>query len=115
MKGEKYFKQIQKSITPFLKMMAKAADIIKEQDVSSFPIFVLSELPINIGINIVEREKMNSPWNIHASTLEELVTKQVIAQEKVEDFKLVYKKSDPDLCLLMLTGEDANFIFVPRS
>ncbi|RME03623.1 MAG: hypothetical protein D6816_10345 [Bacteroidetes bacterium] len=115
MKDEKYFKQIQQNIKPYTKVMAKAADIIQEQDVSSFPILVLSELPVNIGINIVEKEKLNAPWNINASTLEELVAKQVIAPEKVDDFKLVYKKSDPDLCLLLLTKEDANFVFVPRN
>ncbi len=115
MKDEKYFKQFQQRIQPFAKMMAKAADVIKDQDVSSFPILVLSELPINIGINIVEKEKLNAPWNINASTLEELVARQVIATEKVEDFKLVYKNSDPDLCLLILSKEDANFVFVPRN
>lgn len=115
MKNEKYFKQIQQNIQPYVKVMAKAADIIQEQDVSSFPILVLSELPVNIGINIVEKEKLNAPWNIHASTLEELVTKQLIAQEKVEDFKLVYKNSGSDLCLLLLSKEGANFIFIPRN
>lgn len=114
MKNEKYFSQIQKQIIPYLKVMSKAADVIQEQDVSSFPILVLSQEMVNIGINIVDKAQLNAPWNMNASTLEELVAKQIVVQEKVEDFRLVYKKSEPDLCLLLLTDEDANFVFVPR-
>lgn len=114
MKDEKYFKQLQKNIRPYLEVMGKAADIIIEQDVSTFPILILSEVPANIGINIVDKGLSNAPWNIYASTLEELVTKRIIAQEKIDDFKLVYKSSGSNLCLLILTQDNAHFVFVPR-
>jgi len=108
------FGQFQKEMKPYIKALAQAAGIILEQDISSFPIFVVHQHTLDIGINIVDREKVEGNWSVNASTLEEFVTKQIIAPEKVEDFKMVYKNSGEKLCLFVLSELGANFIFLPK-
>lgn len=115
MPTENFFKQLKKEMAPFRELMAQASDVIADQDVSSYPVMVVAEKLPNIGINIVDREKHASRWYINASTLEELVAKNVVASVKVEDFKLVYKQSAPQLCLLVITADRAHFIFMPRT
>ncbi|MFQ5446043.1 MAG: hypothetical protein ACE5FF_03850 [Saprospiraceae bacterium] len=108
------FEQLREEMKDYLETLAKAADVILEQEVSSFPIFVVHQHALDIGINIVDREKVEGNWSVNASTLEEFVTKQIIAPEKVKDFKLVYKNPENELCLFVLNELGANFIFLPR-
>lgn len=115
MPTEKFFKQLQKDLAPFRSLMARAAEVITDQDVSAYPVMVAAEKLPHIGINIVDREKHASRWYINASTLEELVAKNVVDSAKVEDFKLIYKQSEPQLCLLVIAADQAHFIFLPRT
>jgi len=108
------FKQLEKEIAPYNAMMSKAADAILQQDVSSYPIFVVHQQLIDIGLPIVDNDKTSSKWSISASTLEEFVTKQIVQMEKVDDFKKVYKNPENNLCLFILSDLGATFVFVPR-
>ena len=109
------FKQLRKELRSYLPVLGKAADVILDQGVSSFPIFIIHQQALDIGINIVDREKVSGNWSVNASTLEEFVTKQLIGPEKLDDFKAVYKNPEDELCLFVLNEMGANFIFLPRS
>ena len=108
------FAQLREEMKPYAKALAQAAVIILEQDISSFPVFVVHQHTLDIGINIVDKEKVEGNWSVNASTLEEFVTKQIIAPEKVDDFKFVYKNHEDELCLFVCSELGANFIFLPR-
>jgi len=114
MAAPEQFEQLREEMKPYAKALAQAAVIILEQDISSFPVFVVHQHTLDIGINIVDKEKVEGNWSVNASTLEEFVTKQIIAPEKVDDFKLVYKNHEDELCLFVLSELGANFIFLPR-
>lgn len=107
------FEQLKKELSPYLKTLQKAAEVIQTQEVSIFPIFVIHQHTVDIGINIVDREAVKGDWSVNASTLEEFVTKQILSPEKVEDFKLVYKNHDGEICLFVLNDLGANFVFLP--
>lgn len=109
------FKQLEKELKGYKTLLAQAADVIMDQDVSKFPIFVIHQNIVDIGINIVDKEVANGNWSINASTLEEFVTKQIIAEEKVEDFQSLYRSHHDDLCLFALSELGANFIFLPKN
>jgi hypothetical protein len=110
----KAYEKLKDELTSYLKVLGKAADVIVAQEVSSFPIFVVHQHMVDIGINIVDRENIKGNWSVNASTLEEFVTKQILSPVKVDDFKLVYKNHDGELCLFVLNDLGANFIFLPR-
>jgi hypothetical protein len=107
------YQVLEKKLAPYNIIMGKAADTIMDQDVSSYPIFVIPEEPIALGIVIVEGETEHSV-RIHATTLEELVTKNIIQMNKVDHFREVYKDPSEFLCLLVIKDTDFNFIFLPR-
>lgn len=108
------FRLLESEMEPYKAALGKAADTILEQDVSEYPIFVVHQQQMDIGIPLFEKEEVKGNWSIHASTLEEFVTKQVILPEKVDDFKAVFKNPALYLCLFVLSELGATFIFLPR-
>ena len=109
------YKQLEKELAGYKKILAQVAEVIQDQDVSKFPIFVIHQNIVDIGINIVEKDVAKGNWSVNASTLEEFVTKQIILEEKVEDFQSLYRSHHDDLCLFALSELGANFIFLPKN
>lgn len=112
-KSEKFLK-LEEELEPYRMLMSQAADIIMDKDVSSYPIFVVHQQEMEMGIPIADKEKVKGNWSINASSLEEFVTKQIIFEEKVEEFKKSYKSPDAYLCLFVLSELGAQFIFIPK-
>ncbi len=106
---------LENEIKPYINMMGQASDSIVNQDISSYPIFVLHQTQVAFGLPLVEKEKLGGKWSVHASTLEEFVTRQLINESKVDEFKNVYKDPKSYLCLFIIQSGSANFIFLPRS
>jgi hypothetical protein len=111
----KQYNQLRTELQPFMKMMEAASNTIVEQDVSSYPIFVLHRDEIELGIVLKEYEGGLLDWGIKASTLEEFVVRQIIQSEKVDDFKSIYKPANSHICLFVLSQSGATFVFLPRS
>ena len=97
------FLRIQTELTPNLDAMGKAADVILDAEVSSYPVFIASKREVPIG-----------GWNINVSTLEELVTRQIIAQERIVDFRAVFKDPRLFVCVFVIMEGGSNFLFIPR-
>jgi hypothetical protein len=106
--------QLNRELTAIKPIMAQAHDLIVAQNVSKYPIFVLHQHEVEIGLSLVEREDGNSVWSVNASTLEELVAKQIMALEQVDNFRDLYRSHRMELCLFVLSELGANFIFLPR-
>ena len=112
-KAEAYI-TLQKELDIFRKLMTQAAKVIVDNDVSTYPIMVAHQQELELGMPIFNREEnKGSKWSIHASTLEEFVSKQIIFPEKIEEFKSNYKSSDDSICIFVLSELGAEFIFLP--
>jgi hypothetical protein len=105
---------LQTELKPYVNAMGQAADIIREQDVSKYPIMVAHQNEVTIGIPLIEKEKHQGSWNVNASSLEEFVTKNIVFNEKVDEFIDNYKDPDLQICVFVLSELGANFIFLPR-
>ena len=104
---------LEKKLEPYKKLMQKTTEIILDQEVSSYPVFVAhQEDSVEIGILLFEKENPDQ-WTIHASSLEELVARQVISEEKVENFKQVYKDPKEFACVFVVRKIGATFAFLP--
>ncbi|MCB0587035.1 MAG: hypothetical protein KDD06_17155 [Phaeodactylibacter sp.] len=108
------YHQLEEEMKPYAALMGKAADTILEQDISNYPIFIVHQHQVDIGIPLIARKPEGPDWSINASTLEELVTKNVIDTSRVDNFRKIYKKPEEQLCLFVLSELGANFIFIPR-
>lgn len=113
MQHPKEYDELAKKLAPYNLVMGNAADTILDQEVSSYPIFIIPSESIPLGIPIVEQTEEETVL-IHASTLEELATKKVIEMSKVDHFREVYKDPTEFLCLFVIDEAEAKFIFIPR-
>lgn len=109
------YAELEEDLKPYYAILNQAADAILDQDVSSYPIFIFANKPIEIGLLLVEREDDKHKWDIHASTLEELVTKKIIEPARVDNFRSIYKNPREYLCLFVLSKIGATFVFLPRT
>ena len=96
----------------------KVADLLKEasyqirtRDISSFPIFPMSQTGIPVGSLLYDAGQMDNEWSYYASFMEEFMQRELI--EKEADFKSVYKDPDEFCCLFIVDPEFTNFTFIP--
>ena len=113
MQTDSTYQNLEKALQGYKPMLAKAADAILEQDVSSYPIFVLHRQGISIGMEL-QTEDLEGQWLVNASSLEEFVSKNLIESDRVNDFKVIYKDPEEFLCLFVIEAGAANFVFIPR-
>jgi hypothetical protein len=106
-------KLLEAELQPYKKALGKAADTILEQAVSEYPIFVVHQHDVEIGIPLIAQDHQLN-WSVNASSLEEFVAKNIIEPEKIEPFKDVYKDPEYFICLFVLSELGANFVFIPR-
>jgi hypothetical protein len=105
------FLRIQTELTPFLVAMGKAADMILDAEISAYPVFIASKRELPVGVLLIHQEE---DWTINVSTLEELVTRQIVVQEKVADFRAVFKDPRQFICVFVVQETGSNFLFIPR-
>ena len=88
MLSEKELNDLRQELLPFLPLLEKTAESVRDQDISNYPIFVLYQQEENagLGIPVVAADSASTPWSVNVSTLEELATKKVVAMENVERF-----------------------------
>ena len=107
------FLDLEKELKPYKKILAQAADVILDEGVSKYPIFVVHQQEIEMGVLLIEAsDKFH--WSVNASTLEEFVTKEIIFHKKAPDFISTYKDPEQHLCLFVLSELGAQFVFMPR-
>ncbi len=102
-------------LQPHLGLMGQASDAILDQDISSYPIFVVHQYSVDIGIAILQKEVSDSVWSVNVTTLEELATKNIIDMDRVDQFRQVYKNPKTFLCLFLISELGVNFVFIPRN
>ena len=110
---EKFF-QLEDDLRRYRKALNAALDIMLEEDVSLYPIFILHQQELSMGVPVIEGNGNNGIWSVHASSLEEFVMKNIIQSDKVLDFQKVYKEHNHHFCLFVLSELGAQFIFYPR-
>ncbi|HMQ59251.1 MAG TPA: hypothetical protein PKE06_01215 [Flavilitoribacter sp.] len=114
MEKRRLVKELEKDLAQQAGLLAKVSDTILDQDISRYPIFVLSAKGLEIGVAVAAGDE-RQPWYISASTLEELAARQVIGMEKVDDFRRIFKDPQEFFCFLVIFEEQADFVFMPRN
>lgn len=105
------FLNIKAELSPYFSIMGQASDTILDAEVSSYPIFIAATQEVPIGVLLM---RADNGWQVNASTLEELVARQVVAQDHVADFRMVYKDPRQYFCVFAVKEEGSNFLFIPR-
>ncbi|MDX1685321.1 MAG: hypothetical protein R3275_08800 [Saprospiraceae bacterium] len=113
MSKTKKFLQLEKELKSFREVLGRASQEMRDKDLTNYPIFVVHQQEVELGVKIVDKEKTKSNWDIHASTLEEFTYKNLIRPEKLDEFKEVYKDPDDFFCFFVISELGAQFIFLP--
>ena len=108
------FLQLESELSVYKRVMRQAADTIIDENVSEYPVFVVHQQEVEIGIPIAVKGKVKGNWSINASTLEELISKNIINSEKIDSFKTIYKSPKTHLCCFVLSELGAQFLFIDR-
>ena len=110
--------QLQTDISAFHAPLLTAAETVVNEEVSNYPIFVAyagDDQDILPGIYVMEvPTTRNLVWTINVTTLEELVAKRVVTQDKIDPFRKVYKSNDDSFCFLIIDEAGGRFGFVKQ-
>lgn len=97
----------------------KVADTLKEASYQirkagfEFPVFPICKDEQPIGQLLLQRNINGTSWNYYASFLDEFVQRNLVASDKIEDFKEAYKDPDEFCCLFVIDLQFTNFVFIP--
>jgi hypothetical protein len=105
---------LKEQLVPFLDIAGKIADQIKNDNISRYPIIVVHQGEIEIGIPVIERNSSDNIWSLNASTLEQFYINKLIAENKLEDFKTLYRSHEADICFFVLSELGSQFLFLQR-
>ena len=111
---EKYL-ELEDDLRRYRKALNQALDIMLDQEISNYPIFILHQQELAMGVPLIEASEKTGVWTVHASSLEEFATKGLIVPEKIPDFQKNYKDHTDSFCLFVLSELGAQFIFYPRT
>jgi hypothetical protein len=119
--GKQPLVEIERLLKQFRSQLADAADTIRNENISNYPIFVAAKSAVEIGIPLLKQGQLPSDWIINASTLEEFHARSIISTENIDDFRNLYRSHKEDLCVFALLPNydegteraGARFVFIP--
>jgi len=98
----------------------KVADKLKEASYTfrkqggyEYPVFIMTKETVSIGALLIDREEPDNKWRYYAAYLELLVKANLVAPDKVDEFKTHYKDPDEFCCLLVIDGVLMHFVYIP--
>ncbi|HRG67272.1 MAG: hypothetical protein JNL65_08300 [Saprospiraceae bacterium] len=111
---EKYL-QLEDDLRRYRKALNEALEIMLDQEVSNYPIFILHQQELEMGVKLIESGPETGIWSVHASSLEEFVVKRLIEEDKILEFQTIYKNHPNQFCIFVLSELGAQFIYYPRT
>lgn len=97
----------------FNDLIKEVSEEMIENEVTQRPIFLAHQHESALGEVLIERNEMNSEWDIHVTSFEEFVEKGVINKDKEDFFLSNYKDPTKFMCILVMVPEGANFVYFP--
>ena len=109
----KYLGTISKDFVVVAETLREASYQVRKRQISKYPIFVFRRTQVPVGSNFLAKEELALEWNINASYLEDFIQRQLVLEDRVEDFQAAYKDPDEYCCLFVVDGDFQNFVFIP--
>jgi len=104
---------LEKELKRYNNVFREVADTTIDKGVSNYPVFVAHRQGIELGIPLIDGKQAGISWSYNITTLEELVTKNIIHTDKLKNFKEVYKDPESFICLFVVEEKGATFVFYP--
>ena len=105
---------IERFLKRYRSTLATAAETIRNENVSNYPIFVAAKSAVEIGVTLFPQGHLPDNWRVTASSLEEFHAKKIIDTEKMADFMDLYRSRPEEICVFTIDTEGVSkFIFIP--
>ena len=104
---------LQTMLRPYRRMLMQAADTIINENVSNYPVFVVTAQPVEVGLPLIEVGQLIETWQVNASTLEELVVKRVVQSDRTDAFRDMCRNAPEKICLFVISQLGATFVMMP--
>jgi hypothetical protein len=108
-----YLETLKKDLPVYKEAIYEVSSDIRKEKFSDYPIFIATQLPVEIGEMILDRDELETNWSIYASTLEEFLERKIILQNKKEDFIKSWKDPETHCCIFLITPLGASFLYIP--
>ncbi|MEZ4804140.1 MAG: hypothetical protein R2852_01260 [Bacteroidia bacterium] len=108
-----YLKLLQADMEFYKDSIKEVSDEIIKEGFSQYPLFIAHQEEVKLGELILDKEELGTNFTIQASTLEEFVERKIISKNNVQLFKKAYKDPKIQCCIFLITGQGAQFVFVP--
>ena len=108
------FIQLEEELDAYKPVMSHAAEKVINENISKYPIMVVHQEEIKIGIPLIDRKKVEGNWSVHVSTLEEFAKKGLIEKHKIDSFRTIYKSKGKYICCFVLSELGAQFVFISK-
>ncbi len=110
--GKHFLTDLEKKLKRLRPVLTKVADTIRLENISNYPIIVVSKEEILMGVSVFDADTSEKEGFIYASTLEEFHAKGLIAPDRVDDFRQLYRSHQNELCCFAANDEGgAQFVF----
>lgn len=114
MSSAEQFLKLQDELTRYRAIMGLASSQMLDQEVTKYPIFIVHQQEVQLGVPLVTQDNDTHKWSIHASTLEEFNVKGLVPNEKVDEFRKVFKDPQDFFCIFVISELGAQFVFLPQ-
>ena len=95
------------------KYLREVATRVIFEGISDYPVFIASHEMVDIGKPIFDRDSLTINWFFNATLLEDLVRRNLIRKDRVEDFKRTYGDATEKACIFVIYGDAAEIVFIP--
>ena len=112
---EEIFKSLHEDLEICRDYIREISQGMMKANISKYPVFVATrgENDIDLGLPIISRTDFDISWNFSASHLEDLVNKNIVVKEKVEEFRKTFKNPNEFMCIFVAEENSASFVFMP--
>ena len=109
----KYLGTISKDFVIVSESINEASYQVRKQGFSDYPIFPISKKDVSIGQLLIAKQDAAIEWNYNITYIDEFVQRNIVAEDKLDDFKKIYKDPDEFCCLFVMDGVFSSFLFIP--
>ncbi len=103
---------LNKDIQFFKSQLKEVALEMLDGGYTKYPVFAAHQHTLQLGELLFDKEEFGRNWSIHATTVEELMEKGLVATANEKQFKEAFKDPKVYMCVLMITPGNAHFAFV---
>ena len=107
----KIIETLKSDLTIYDEMIKEVSHEMIAEGFTKFPVFIATEHDVKIGELIIDKNDMAGTFNMYATTMEEMLDKNLILENKKNDFVKAYKDPAKFMCIMLLTEKVASFIF----